>query len=386
MKPFSLLIKPASADCNLRCDYCFYLDRARLYPAQRRHRMSDEILARMISTYMATDQPQYVFGWQGGEPTLMGADFFRKATDLQKKYARPGAVVANGLQTNATLIDDEMARHFAEYNFLVGVSLDGPPELHDRYRRTGSGKPSHRRVMEGIGKLARRGVEFNILVLVSAANVGHARDVYRYLCDNGFAYHQYIPCVEFDDDGRLEPFAITGEHWGRFLCEIFDEWAAGDAGRISVRLFDALVTYMVTGERVMCRLARNCCQYFVVEHNGDVYPCDFFVSGDLRLGNLMNDSWAALQAKPLYKRFGKRKLDLPQICRDCEYLEFCAGDCLKHRVRSEGADAKLSWLCAGWKRFFAHALPRLRDMAAQIKDDHASALRAQGASKSGGNA
>lgn len=372
MKPFSLLIKPVSADCNLRCDYCFYLDHARLYPTERRHRMSDETLENMIASYMATDQPQYVFGWQGGEPTLMGVDFFRRVTDLQKKYARPGAVVANGLQTNATLIDDAMARHFAEYKFLVGVSLDGPDAMHDRFRRTGAGKPSHRRVREGIARLGRYGVEFNILVLVSAANVEHGREVYRYLSDNGFNYHQYIPCVEFDDQRRAQPFAITGEAWGRFLSGVFDEWAAESPRRVSVRLFDALLTYMVTGERIMCRLERNCCQYFVVEYNGDVYPCDFFVSGDLRLGNVVEDSWQALSAKPLYKRFGKRKLELPPVCLGCDFLEYCVGDCLKHRVRTEGGGAKLSWLCSGWKSFFAHSLGHLAELAEEVKRERGS--------------
>ncbi len=368
MKPFSLLVKPASADCNLRCDYCFYLDRSRLYPGSRRHRMSEAVLERLIASYMATDQQQYVFGWQGGEPTLMGMDFFRRVTDLQKQYGSAGTVVANGLQTNATLIDDRMARHFEEYRFLLGVSLDGPPAMHDTYRRTGRSRPSHRRVMEGIRKLARRGVEFNILVLVSSANVAHPQEVYRYLTDRGFTWQQYIPCVEFDEEGKPLPFTITGEEWGRFISGVFDEWAENEAKSVHVRLFDALLRYMVTGERSMCRLARDCREYFVVEYNGDVYPCDFFVSDGLRLGNIMDNSWDELLESPLYESFGRGKLETAACCGECEWLEYCAGDCQKHRPAFQGRGAPgPSWLCAGWRSFFAHAMGRLSTIAGELR-------------------
>lgn len=371
MKPFSLLVKPASADCNLACEYCFYLDKSRMYPGTSRHRMSDAVLEKMISSYMATEQPQYVFGWQGGEPTLCGVDFFRRATELQERYAPAGASIANGLQTNATLIDDEFAAYLARYNFLVGVSLDGPEKLHNRYRKNAAGAGSHSSVLEGIRRLERNRVEFNILTLVSAGNVGHAREVYRYLKDNGFYFHQYIPCVEFDAKGEPEPFSIGGDEWGEFLCAIFDEWASGDVRRVSVRLFDAILTYLVDGTRTMCRMERNCCQYFVVEHNGDVYPCDFFVQGDLKLGNVAKHSWQALRNLPRYKEFGKQKLLVNELCRECEYLELCAGDCLKHRLYAGRGAKTLSWLCAGWKRFFAHALGRLKEIAGDVKLERA---------------
>lgn len=367
MKPFSLLVKPASADCNLACEYCFYLDHSSLYPETRRHRMSGEVLERMISTFMATDQPQYAFGWQGGEPTLCGVDFFRKVTDLQQKYGRRGVSVANGLQTNATLIDDEFARHLARYNFLVGVSLDGPADVHNRYRKTPAGRGSHARVLAGIRRLAKRGVEFNILTLVSAANVTRPREVYRYLKDSGFMYHQYIPCTEFDEAGRLLDFAITGDEWGEFLCGVFDEWIAGDARRVSVRLFDEILAYYVNGQATVCRMGSDCRRYFVVEYNGDVYPCDFFVEPDLRLGNVLSDSWEDLQASPVYERFGRSKAAVNPLCTECEYLDVCAGDCLKHRFHGNRDPRSLSWLCPGWKRFYAHALPRLKEIADKIR-------------------
>jgi len=243
MNPFSLLIKPASADCNLRCEYCFYLDRSELYPETKKHRMSQEVLERMISSYMALPQQQYTFGWQGGEPTLMGVEFFREAVRLQKKHGRMGAIVANGLQTNATLIDDEFAAHLAKYNFLVGVSIDGPEELHNTYRKNAGGGGSHADVMRGVESLKRNNAEFNVLVLVNKANVRQARRVYRYLCENGIFHHQYIPCVEFDENGELLPFAINGGEWGDFLCELYDLWLPDDTRRVSIRYFDALLPH-----------------------------------------------------------------------------------------------------------------------------------------------
>jgi len=270
--PFSLLIKPASADCNLQCEYCFYLEKSELYPDQRRHRMGDAVLDKLISTYMATDQPVYSFGWQGGEPTLMGIEFFRRVTDLQMKHGRKGAVVANGLQTNAILIDDEMASHFAQYKFLLGVSLDGLEDMHDAYRRTAGGGPSHKRVLARTELLTRNGVEFNILATVHAKNVGRPAELYRYLVDSGFLFHQYIPIVEFDPSGAPLPFTITGRQWGEFLCGVFDEWMKADVTRVSIRDFDAILAFLVDGNRQICTMGDNCCQYFLVEHNGMSTP------------------------------------------------------------------------------------------------------------------
>ncbi|MCK4422813.1 MAG: radical SAM protein, partial [Candidatus Omnitrophica bacterium] len=276
-KPFSLLIKPASADCNLNCAYCFYLGHSSLYPRIKVHRMSDQVLEKLISSYLRTNQPQYSFGWQGGEPTLMGLDFFKRVIQLQQKHGHPGANIANGLQTNAIRIDDEFAKHLSKYNFLVGVSLDGPPEIHDYYRKYKDNRGTHADVMRSIDCLKRNNVEFNILTLVNNINVCQPKEVYHYLCDNGFLYHQYIECVEFDPKGRLLPFAVNGEEWGNFLCAIFDEWIKGDTHRVSIRLFDSILVYMVEGLRNVCKMGQNCCQYLAVEYNGDVYPCDFFI-------------------------------------------------------------------------------------------------------------
>jgi len=374
LRPFTLLVKPASADCNLRCHYCFYIDHIGFYPETRVHRMSDEVLEQMVRTYMQTHQPQYSFGWQGGEPTLMGPDFFRRAVELQKKYGPPGAVVGNGVQTNGTLIDAEMARLFHDYKFLLGVSLDGPPDIHDKHRVKAGGGGSHADVMRGIRILQEHEVEFNILVLVNEANVRRAADVYHYLVDQGFFFHQYIPCVEPDGQGKVLPFSVSGEEWGDFLCTIFDLWYASDTRRVSIRLFDSILLLLLDGVRNVCHFGTNCCQYFVVEYNGDVYPCDFFVEKELRVGNVFTDSWSALQQSPVYREFGLRKQRRNEACRGCDFLWICQGDCLKHRLCANGGPPeRLSHLCSGWKKFYGYALPRFRELARRIRAERMQA-------------
>jgi uncharacterized protein len=361
-KPFSLLVKPAGADCNLACAYCFYLKKAALYPETRTHRMNDAVLERMVQSYLATQQPVYSFGWQGGEPTLMGLEFFQKVTTFQQRHGRPGTRVANGLQTNGVLIGDEFAEHLARYHFLVGLSLDGPAEMHDRYRRYPGGGGAHADVASALRRLQSHGVEVNVLVLVSKANVEHAAQVYRYVTDLGIRYLQFIPCLEVDGTGTPLPYAISGEEWGRFLVEIFDIWHDGDTRRVSVRDFDAVMGFLLDGSYSSCTLGGRCDHYFVVEHTGDVFPCDFFVEPDLKLGNVMTDSWQKLAASPVRSRFAGRKSQWPAACQSCAYLPVCSGDCPKHRLAPDGR----SMLCAGWKRFYAHALSELRSLAQSV--------------------
>jgi len=336
--------------------------------------MSDGVLERLISSYMATAQPAYYFGCQGGEPTLMGVEFFRKVTELQQQYGRPGAVVSNGLQTNATLIDDQMAAHFSKYRFLVGVSIDGPPEIHDRYRVNSAGRGSHADVLKGVGCLKRHHVEFNALVLVSSANVDRAREVYRYLCDLGIYYHQYIPCVEFDDTGQPLAFTISATQWGDFLREVFDQWIERDARRVSIRWFDSLISYLVDGRYTVCEMEQSCCQYFLVEYNGDVYPCDFFVRPELKLGNIGNTSWEELRQSAIYLDFGARKAQWHEECDTCDHLPYCSGGCLKHRLFHGARHSRqLSCLCHGYKQFLRHALPGLKSLADTISEERLKA-------------
>jgi len=370
MNEFSLLIKPASADCNMRCRYCFYLEKSALYPEDKVHRMKDATLERIISSYMKTSQGCYTFGWQGGEPTLMGLDFFKKVVDLQKRYGKAGSIVYNGLQTNATLIDDDFARHFSDYKSLLGVSLDGPRYIHDHYRKFTGGHGTFDRVMRGIEILRRNNVEFNILVLVNDFNVNKAAEVYRFLVDSGFYFHQYIPCVEFDSQYSLEPFSINGEQWGSFLIELFNQWYPRDIYKVSIRLFDSILNHLIGRKATICHMEDNCNQYLVVEHNGDVYPCDFFVREDLKLGNIKDNSWEDLISSAAYLDFGKAKSSYSFICSSCQYLKYCYGDCLKHRNFNPNYSKKLSSLCSGWKMFYKHSLEIFKEIADGFKNNN----------------
>jgi uncharacterized protein len=366
MDPFSLLIKPVSADCNLRCAYCFYIDH--LKKGEKNPRMSDNVLETMIASYMKTNQNnRYSFGWQGGEPTLLGIKFWKEVINLQKKYAPKGAIISNGLQTNGTLITDNMAKFFAEYKFLLGVSLDGPENLHNYYRKTIGQKPTHSLVMRGIDKLRTNKVDFNILILVNNINVRKASEVYNYLKNEGFYYHQYIPCVEYDKSGNPQPYSINRKEWGVFLCDIFDQWIKEDINRISIRLFDSILEYLVYGEYNVCHMGLNCCKYFVVEYNGNIYPCDFYVRDDLLLGNILEDKWENFLKSPIYLQFGQNKSIMNDNCKKCSYLNLCHGDCQKFRLGNNQNSKILSVLCAGWKKFYTHALPRLKLIAENIK-------------------
>ncbi|MFX1552547.1 MAG: anaerobic sulfatase maturase [Promethearchaeota archaeon] len=363
---FSLLIKPVSADCNLRCDYCFYINH--LEKVENKPRMSDRVLETMISSYMKTNQSnRYAFGWQGGEPTLLGLKFWEKVVNLQKQYAPSGAVISNGLQTNGTLITDDLARFFAEYKFLLGVSLDGPGYLHDHYRKTIGQKPTHNLVMHGIEHLKNNKVEFNILILVNNENVKKANEIYSYLRDQGFNYHQYIPCVEIDDNNNPKSFSITGEEWGDFLCDIFDQWIKEDINRISIRLFDSILEYLIYGRYNVCHMGKDCCQYFVIEYDGSIYPCDFFVREDLLLGNVLVDKWEDILKSPIYLRFGQKKSKWHKNCDSCHFINLCHGDCQKFRIGSFKNSKMLSVLCKGWKKFFTHALPRFKILADKVR-------------------
>lgn len=367
--PFSLLIKPASADCNLRCDYCFYLDRSKLYPATAVHRMPEAVLERLIKSYLATPQPVHAFVWQGGEPLLMGSPFFERATDLQMAYGRRGADISNAIQTNGVLLTDRLARLFRACRFLVGVSLDGPERLHDAARKTSAGGGSHAQVLQGIECLKRNGVEYNVLTLVGRHNASHPVEIYDYLVNEiGAGFLQFIECVELDGQGSVAPYCVTPDEWGSFLCSIFDRWFEKDTRKVSVRLFDTIIAKLVTGQDICCTAGLDCRQYFVVEYNGDVYPCDFHVLPELKLGNVMTHTWEEMAESGIYKTFGARKRQTHPACAACPYFGFCAGDCPKNRVGHSGSPAvELSYLCAGWKRFYAHALPRLEELAEVVR-------------------
>lgn len=371
MKQFPLLIKPASADCNLRCKYCFYIDHL---PEKGdltcRPRMSPETLERMISSYMNLPFNEFIFSWQGGEPTLMGLNFFKNVVRLQEKYGSAGATVGNGLQTNGVLINDEMAKFFSEYNFLLGISLDGPASIHDYYRVDVGGKGTHRKVMRGIDCLRRHNAEFNILCLVNKVVVRNPDKIYKYYREKGFNHLQFIPCVEYNSNGELQDYAITGKEWGKFLCRIFDLWKQKDQYKISIRLFDSILQYLIDGKCITCDKGQNCKQYFVIESSGDVFPCDFYVEDDLKLGNIKENSWLEMSKNGKYETFGFQKSMWNKECENCKYLSFCHGDCQRLRGKGQqGVDTGvISTLCEGWKMFYDHSLSTFVQISNDIKE------------------
>lgn len=350
MQPFSLLIKPASAACNLACRYCFYSGKSALYPEVETARMDERTLEVLIRRYMETRQPVYSMIWQGGEPVLMGAAFFKRVIALQKQHAPSGAYLANSLQTNATLVSPDFAQLLHHYRFLVGCSIDGPPELHDIYRVDASGVGSHTRVLRGMRILREQQVAVSALVLVSAANVASPLKVYHYLLSQGWDNLQFIPCVESDVNGNPLPFSITGEQWGAFLLAVFNEWYGRGQWNVTIRNFESIAAQLMRAKPTECRLCESCDQYFVVEHNGDIYPCDFFVEDRYRIGNIHDISFQEARNSDVYRKFTNRKKQLPQECAQCEHFDLCLGDCLHYRPADNWM--KQSLLCEGWKLFF----------------------------------
>jgi uncharacterized protein len=356
----------------MACDYCFFLKKDRLYP-ESDFRMSDETMEAYIrQTIEGHSVPEVTIVWQGGEPTLMGLDFFRRAVAVEKKWARPGLRVENSFQTNGILIDEEWCRFFHDNNFLVGLSLDGPRDLHDAYRHDKGGRPVFGKVERAARLMQKHAVEFNILCTVNAVNSRRPLDVYRYFRDNLRArYIQFIPIVERDNEtGNQEGTRVTDRtvdpgQYGRFLIEIFDEWVRRDVGIMFVLFFDGVLASYARGDSSLCVLTPTCGECVALEHNGDLYSCDHFVEPRHFLGNIRRIPLPELVASEAQRSFGRAKSDtLPKYCRECQYLFTCHGECPKNRVLTtpEG-EPGLNWLCAGLKAFFAHVDRPLRTMA-----------------------
>lgn len=369
---FHVMAKPTGARCNMACDYCFFLKKDRLYP-ESDFRMSDETMEAYIrQTIEGHSVPEVTIVWQGGEPTLMGLDFFRRAVAVERKWARPGLRVENSFQTNGILIDEEWCRFFHDNNFLVGLSIDGPRDLHDAYRHDKGGRPVFGKVERAARLMQKHAVEFNILCTVNAVNSRRPLDVYRYFRDNLRArYIQFIPIVERDNEtGNQEGTRVTDRtvdpgQYGRFLIEIFDEWVRRDVGIMFVLFFDGVLASYARGDSSLCVLTPTCGECVALEHNGDLYSCDHFVEPRHFLGNIRRIPLPELVASEAQRSFGRAKSDtLPKYCRECQYLFTCHGECPKNRVLTtpEG-EPGLNWLCAGLKAFFAHVDRPLRTMA-----------------------
>jgi uncharacterized protein len=364
-----VLAKPTGAACNLDCAYCFFLDKAALYPGSKL-RMSEAALETYIRQLIEAHHTQQVtVAWQGGEPTLMGIEFYRRAIALQHKYARPGMVFENTMQTNGTLLDDEWCQFFKESNFLIGISLDGPRELHDTYRRDKGGRGTFDRVMRGLRLLQKHEVEFNVLVAVNRTNADYPLEVYRFLRNEvGTSWIQLIPVIErlgesgdrtfLQQGSRVSERSVRPEQFGRFLITVFDEWVRHDVGRIYVQTLEAAArNWLRLPSSGMCVFEETCGLGLALEHNGDLYSCDHFVEPGYLLGNIMETPMIEMVASEKQRKFGRDKRDaLPRACRQCDVLFACHGECPKNRfLTTQDGEAGLNYLCAGWQAFFRRA-------------------------------
>jgi serine-type anaerobic sulfatase-maturating enzyme len=383
---FNVMSKPAGASCNLNCTYCYYLEKRKLFPGRNELRMSEKLLEDFTKQFIESQQaPAVTFTWQGGEPTLMGLDFFRKAIEYQKKYAS-GKKIENAFQTNGTRLDDEWCKFFADNKILVGISIDGEEHNHDHYRRTFSGGPTFRKVIKGIELLHKNKVEFNTLSTVNDYNVHYAAETYRFLKRTGSGFIQFLPVVErirmmheenslkliapVHGDAPVSRWSVGAKEYGDFLITIFDEWVRTDVARHYVQIFDATLANYVGENPGICVFAETCGDALVMEHNGDLYSCDHFVYPEYLLGNIAEKPLAELATSQSQFDFGIAKRNsLPRYCINCEVLYACHGECPKHRF-SKTPDGRpgLNYLCEGYKMFFKHVEPYMEYMAREFRN------------------
>lgn len=373
---FHVMLKPRGAICNLDCEYCYFLSKEMLYPGSR-FRMANDLLETYTRQYIEAQRaPEVTFAWQGGEPTLMGLPFFKQAVSLQQKYRRSGMQIHNTLQTNATMLDDAWCRFFKEHNFLIGVSVDGPREIHDHYRVDKGGNPTFNRVMAGLAMLRTHGVDVNILTTVHAANAERPLDVYRFLRDEiGAQFMQFIPIVErqnetgFQEGEQVTDRSVTGKQYGDFLIAIFEEWVRRDVGRVYVQMFDIALAGWFGQRPGLCVFEETCGVALAMEHTGDVFSCDHFVEPRHKLGNIQDIPLVDLVGSLQQQQFGLAKRDtLPQFCRECDVRFICNGGCPKDRIlHTPDGEPGLNYLCDGYKAFFQHVDQPMRFMAGELR-------------------
>ncbi len=388
--------KPIGPICNLDCEYCYYLHKEELYASGERWRMPDPTLEAYIQQYIEAQPagaPEITFAWQGGEPTLLGIEFFQHVVELQKKLTPPGKRFVNTLQTNGVLLDDAWGAFFKANEFLIGISIDGPADLHDRYRYDKKGRPTFDAVLRGLKLLKRHQVEFNVLVVVNSHNGDYGRRVYSYLRDNGVQFLQFIPIVERrgvgvhaeeplqvvdpseDITGLVSSRSVAAEQYGDFLIEVFNEWIKRDVGRVFVQIFDQALSAWMGMEPSLCIFRRECGRALAIEHNGDVYSCDHFVEPEYKLGNIHDLPIVEMANSEFQIKFGEDKQSaLPQYCRECEVRFSCNGGCPKNRfIETPGGESGLNYLCAGYRKFFNHIDPYMKMMVEELKQQRPAA-------------
>ena len=365
-REFQVMVKPIGAVCNLDCGYCYYLEKKDLYPHASAFRMADDVLESYIVQHIeAAPREAILFSWHGGEPTVLGIDYFRRIVELQRKHRPAGREILNGIQTNGTLLDEEWGRFLAAEKFYVGLSMDGPKELHDHYRVTKGQKTTHKQVQQAFRLLQQHRVSCDVLCVVHHQNVRQPTAVYRFFKDIGVEYLQFLPLVMRAADVGVSAETVPSEAYGTFLCTIFNEWIRHDIGRIGIQNFDEAARPFLGMEHALCVFRETCGDVVVVEHNGDLYSCDHFVNREHRLGNIRETPLVKMLESPAQREFGRNKRDaLPRYCRACEVLALCNGGCPKDRfTRTPDGEAGLNYLCAGLKHFFTHSRPYLQRMA-----------------------
>lgn len=398
IRAFHVMTKPIGPLCNLDCKYCFYLEKEKLFPSNENFKMRDEVLESYIRQYIEQQNvPEISFAWQGGEPTLLGVDYFRKIVALQKKYAG-GKAVSNAIQTNGTLLDDKWGEFLKENQFLVGLSIDGPARLHDAYRVDKKGGATYAKVVAGLRVLKKHQVDFNTLTVVNRVNSRKALEVYRFLRDIGSGFIQFIPLAErladaeatrlgldlavpprADEEGQkrmpVTDWSVEPRQYGEFLSTIFDEWVRRDVGKTYVQIFDVTLGNWIGSGGGLCVFSEKCGTALAMEHNGDVYSCDHYVYPRYKLGNVLNQALGEMVGSAGQRRFGSDKADtLPPYCRTCNVRHLCHGECPKHRfIRTPDGDAGLNYFCAAYKRFFTHSAPAMRRMGALLQAGRAPA-------------
>lgn len=383
-KPLYVMTKPAGSLCNLACDYCYYTEKSKLYRHTPKHIMSDELLEKFIREYInCQTTPDIYFTWHGGETMMRPLDFYKKVVQLQRKYAG-GRNIVNSIQTNGTLITEDWCRFLHDENWLVGVSIDGPQEFHDEYRKSKTGKPSFRQVMNGIKLLNKFQVEWNAMAVVNDFNADYPLEFYHFFKEIGCHYIQFTPIVERifkHPDGRilaspdegaeaaLADFSITPEQWGNFLCTIFDEWVRQDVGEYFIQIFDATLANWMGVLPGLCSMAETCGHAGVMEFNGDVYSCDHFVFPEYKLGNIFQKNLIDMMFSDKQLKFGEaKKSTLTEQCRNCEFLFACHGECPKNRfASSEDGEPGQNYLCSGYHRFFKHVAPYMDFMKQELQ-------------------
>ena len=385
-KPMYVMLKPVGSKCNLDCDYCYYLEKENLYE-KKNPVMSEDLLERFVKQYIESQtMSEIMFTWHGGETLMRPLSFYKRAIELQKQYAR-GRRIENSIQTNGTLLNDDWCRFFKENNFLVGISIDGPKEFHDEYRRDKMGRPSFHRVMRGIELLKKHEVEFNCLAVVNDYNVDYPLEFYNFFKEIGCQYIQFTPIVERirkdntisllklatarqrADEVDLAPYTVPADKWGNFLCAVFDEWVKDDVGKIFIQIFDSTLANWVGEQPGVCTMAKTCGHAGAMEFNGDVYSCDHFVFPEYRLGNINSKSLTSMMYSDEQLKFGNDKFDsLPQQCRECDFLFACYGECPKNRfIKDKYGNDGLNYLCQGYYQFFSHVAPYMDFMKKELQ-------------------